>query len=86
MKYDGYISQNSVPLFLRVIFVPGSQQASESATAGNTGDYTGDDPKVSAGAMEFRRRVFLEKRRTVDTERSVVPAAKTICSIDAPHA
>ena len=30
--------------------------------AGNTGDYTGDNPKVPADALEFSRCVTVEKR------------------------
>lgn len=63
MKQDGYIDQDSFPFFIRVIFVPETQRASQNAMAGNTGDYTDGDPKVPAGALEFGCCATVEKRK-----------------------
>ena len=59
LKEDGYISKSSFPFFLQVIFVPETQRALENAIAGN---YTGSDPKVPDGALEWNLCATVEKR------------------------
>ena len=59
IKADGYLDRDSFPFFLRVAFVPENQRAAESVIAEN---YTGDDPKVPADALEFSCCVTVEKR------------------------
>ena len=46
---------NEYPFHTTVIFVPENERALNAAMAGNTGEYTGSDPAIPAGAYEYYR-------------------------------
>ena len=53
------LPDNVYPFYLTTIFVPENEDALNHSMAGNTGDYTGDDPSVPEGAYEYGRCGFI---------------------------
>ena len=51
----GEIDDGTWCFFLTTVFVPENERARNWSFAGNTGDYTGDEPDVPAGAYEYYR-------------------------------
>ena len=51
----GNIDENTWCFFLSTAFVPENERALNWSMAGNTGNYTGGDPDVPAGAYEYSR-------------------------------
>ena len=53
---QGYFDENTYAFSLGVIFVPGDHEwALVYCMAGNTGEYSGSDPEVPEGALEYYR-------------------------------
>lgn len=53
------LPDNVYPFYLTTIFVPENEDALNHSMAGNTGDYTGNDPSVPKGAYEYGRCGFI---------------------------
>ena len=55
MRQRGEIGENTYCFYLTTVFVPENEEALAYSIAGNTGEYTGSDPAVPDGAMEYYR-------------------------------
>ena len=55
MKSSGFFPKDYYGFYLYTVFVPENAYAYDWCWAGNTGDYTGDDPLVPDGALEYQR-------------------------------
>ncbi|OUQ56376.1 hypothetical protein B5E56_12915 [Flavonifractor sp. An112] len=53
------LPDNVYPFYLTTIFVPENEDALNHSMAGNTGEYTGNDPSVPKGAYEYGRCGFI---------------------------
>ena len=51
----GELGENGWCFYLTTVFVPENEQALNYSMAGNTGNYTGNDPAVPTGAYEHYR-------------------------------
>lgn len=54
-REQGKIGENTYCFFLTTVFVPENDYALNWSMAGNTGEYTGTDPSVPEGALEYLR-------------------------------
>lgn len=54
-REQGEIGENTYCFFLTTVFVPENDYALNWSMAGNTGEYTGTDPSVPEGALEYLR-------------------------------
>lgn len=54
-REQGKIGENTYCFFLTTVFVPENDYALNRSMAGNTGEYTGTDPSVPEGALEYLR-------------------------------
>ena len=54
LREEGEIGENADCFRLITVFVPENERAREWSMAGNTGDYTGEDPAVPEDALESR--------------------------------
>lgn len=54
-REQGEIGDNTYCFYLTTVFVPENTYALNSSMAGNTGEYTGNDPSVPEGALEYLR-------------------------------
>lgn len=61
LRDEGSIDENGYPFYATVVFVPENQRALNWSIAGNTGEYTGTDPKVPKDAYEFGRCCIIQK-------------------------
>lgn len=52
-REQGKIGENTYCFFLTTVFVPENDYALNWSMAGNTGEYTGTDPSVPEGALEY---------------------------------
>lgn len=57
----GRIGEDTWCFFLSTAFVPENERALNWSMAGNTGDYTGSDPDVPAGAYEYYRCGYVHR-------------------------
>ena len=55
MRERGEIDERTYCFYLTTVFVPQNEYALGWSRAGNTGDYTGEDPAVPEGALEYYR-------------------------------
>lgn len=55
MRERGEIDERTYCFYLTTVFVPQNEYALGWSMAGNTGDYTGEDPAVPEGALEYYR-------------------------------
>lgn len=54
-REQGKIGENTYCFYLTTVFVPENDYALNWSMAGNTGEYTGTDPSVPEGALEYLR-------------------------------
>lgn len=52
-RQQGEIGENTYAFWVTTVFVPENEAALQWSMAGNTGNYTGSDPDVPDGAMEY---------------------------------
>lgn len=52
-REQGEIGENTYAFWVTTVFVPENEAALQWSVAGNTGSYTGSDPDVPDGAMEY---------------------------------
>lgn len=60
-RASGEIGQNTWAFLVTTVFVPENDAAAQWSTAGNTADYTGSDPSVPKGAMEYYRCGYITR-------------------------